>query len=414
MEHPAYRKDKFSHRDFRTEFRLRSVVLPMKFTELNIKETILKGLNKIGYIEATDIQKKAIPPLLEGRDLIGQAKTGSGKTLAFGIPIIERLDENLRKVQAVIITPTRELAKQVSDEMSKAAKFTKLRTMTIYGGVSYQRQEDLLQRGTQIIVATPGRLLDHLRRGLRIFPKFIILDEADKMFDMGFYDDVSHIIKLIRSKSKQQFAFFGATIPDETISLARKYAENPVSITIRKKHEERIPATIEQYYYIIVDAGEKLNTLIKILDDLLNKNNGNMDQLKILIFVKTRVGAKRLAKTLHQMHIEAEFISSDLRQASREKVLADFGRNGTLLIATDVVSRGIDVDDITHVINFDKPQDTETYVHRVGRTGRMGKEGMAITFITPRDEGYITAVEDQFRTRIKKRYLSRGRGFSQF
>jgi ATP-dependent RNA helicase DeaD len=382
----------------------------MKFSEFNLKETTLKSLNHHGFIEATDIQRKAIQPLLEGRHLIGQAKTGSGKTLAFGIPIIEKLDGNLRKVQAVIITPTRELAKQVSDEISKAGKFSKLSSMTIYGGVSFQRQVDLINRGTQIVVATPGRLLDHLKRGLKIYPKFIILDEADKMFEQGFYEDVEYILHLIRSrKFKQQYAFFGATIPDETVELANKYAENPVKITIRKKDEERIPATIIQDYYILSDSGDKLNTLVRILDELTNKHNGDLDACKILIFVKTRVGTKRLTRNLHQMGFEAEYISSDLRQASREKVLNDFQEYGTLLVATDVVARGIDIEDVTHVINYDMPQDIETYVHRVGRTGRMGKKGMAITFVTPRDEGFIIDVEKTYHTKITKRYFRQHR-----
>ncbi|MHA1264951.1 MAG: DEAD/DEAH box helicase [Candidatus Helarchaeota archaeon] len=380
----------------------------MKFTEFNLKETTIKSLKSYGFKEATEIQVKAIPPLLKGRSLIGQAKTGSGKTLAFGIPIIERLDETLRKAQAVIITPTRELAKQVSEEIAKAAKYSKLRTMTIYGGVSYQPQLNLLQKGTQIVVATPGRLLDHLKKGIRLYPKIIILDEADKMFEMGFYEDVSQILKRIRSnKYPQQYAFFGATIPKYTIFLAKKYAKNPVTITIHKKHEERVPSSIKQYYYVISDSGDKLNTLIRILDDLQQQDNGSFQQLKILIFVKTRIGTKRLTQTLHQMGFEAEYISSDLKQGTREKILKDFQHNGTLLVATDVMARGIDIDDITHVINYDKPEKIETYVHRIGRTGRMGKEGMAITFITPEDEHFITQVEQKYNIFIKKQYFRR-------
>ncbi|NVM28767.1 MAG: DEAD/DEAH box helicase [Candidatus Helarchaeota archaeon] len=381
----------------------------MKFTEFDISETTLKGLNFHGFEEATDIQRKTMPHLLKGDDVIGQAKTGSGKTLAFGIAILERLDEKLRKVQAVIITPTRELAKQVAEEISKAAKFTKFKIMTIYGGVSFDRQVRLLKGGAQIVAATPGRLLDHLRRGLKIYPKMIVLDEADKMFEMGFYEDVSYILKLIRGKYRQQYSFFGATIPDETISLAKKYAKNPVTVTIRKKHEERIPLSIEQIYYVISDSGDKLNTLIRILEDLNEKYQESKDRLKMLIFVKTRIGTKRLSQTLHQMGYEAEFISSDLKQATREKILADFQKYGRLLIATDVVARGIDIDDVTHVINYDRPQDIKDYVHRVGRTGRMGKEGMAITFITPEDEAFITAVEQIYKTEIKKQYFHRGR-----
>ncbi|NVM52214.1 MAG: DEAD/DEAH box helicase [Candidatus Helarchaeota archaeon] len=382
----------------------------MKFTELELSEKILQGLQSYEFIEATDIQIKTIPHLLNRRSVIGQAKTGSGKTLAFGIPILERIDEKLRQIQAVIITPTRELAKQVADEISKAAKFTKFKIMTIYGGVSFQRQVDLINRGAQIVAATPGRFLDHLKRGLRIQPKMIVLDEADKMFEMGFYEDVSYILNLIKGNRPQQFMFFGATIPDETVELARKYMRDPVTIIIRKKHEERIPSSIEQVYYIISDSGDKLNTLINILDNLHDEYNGKEDQLKILVFVKTKVGTKRLTRTLHQMGFQAEFISSDLRQASREQILKDFQQHGMLLIATDVVARGIDIENVTHVINYDKPEDIKSYLHRVGRTGRMGKYGKAITFITPENESLITEIEQTYKTQIKKLYLHRGRG----
>ncbi|MHA1799209.1 MAG: DEAD/DEAH box helicase, partial [Candidatus Helarchaeota archaeon] len=196
----------------------------MKFTKFRLTEKTLKGLKYSGFETATDIQIKAIPPLLKGRDLTGQAVTGSGKTLAFGIPIIERIDENLPKIQAVIITPTRELAKQIAQVLNGIAKFTKIKIVTIYGGVSFDNQANFIKRGAQIIVATPGRLIDHLSRGLRIRPKIIVLDEADKMFEkMGFYEDVSYILKLINSKKKhQQYMFFGATIPDSTITLTKR------------------------------------------------------------------------------------------------------------------------------------------------------------------------------------------------
>ena len=387
----------------------------MKFSDFRLTEQTLKGLNYAGFKEPTDIQRKTIPHLLEGKDLTGQAVTGSGKTLAFGIPIIERIDENLPRVQAVIITPTRELAKQIMEVLSQIAKFTKIKPITVYGGVSFQNQANYIKRGAQIIVATPGRLIDHLKRGLRLKPKIIVLDEADKMFEkMGFFEDVSYILKLIKSKRHQQFMFFGATIPDSTIELTNRYMINPVMITIRKKDQDRIPPKIDQMYYLINDSGEKLNTLIRILDDLLNENV-DIKKYKILVFCKTRIGTRRLAMDLNQMEFNARYINSDMKQYTREQTLRDFQRDGTLLIATDVVSRGIDIPNITHVINYDFPQDLESYVHRVGRTGRIGvdgvaQEGTAITFVNPEEQIIIREIEQKYKTKIEKKYIQRGMG----
>jgi len=380
----------------------------MKFTEFNLSENVLKGLQESGFEEPTDIQRKAIPPLLEGRCLVGQAKTGSGKTLAFGIPILERIDERLRQLQAVIITPTRELAKQIAEEISNVARFTHIRPVTIYGGVSFERQETLIRKGAQIVVATPGRLLDHLRHGLKVKPRIIVLDEADKMFDMGFYEDVSYILKLIRTPSEQQVMIFGATIPDETISLTKRYMKNPVMITIRRRDEEKIPETIDHYYFVIPESSDKLNTLVRILTQIRDEHNGDMRAMKILVFVKTREGTRTLADNLNYMGFQAACINSDMKQVLREKTLEVFESHGTLLVATDVLSRGIDIEDVTHVINYDVPQDIESYLHRVGRTGRMGKDGKAITLITPEDLGIINEIERTYNIRLKKRYFNRG------
>ncbi|MBD3229135.1 MAG: DEAD/DEAH box helicase [Candidatus Lokiarchaeota archaeon] len=388
----------------------------MKFSELNISERTLKGLKEAGFKDLTDIQEKSIPHLLKGKDLIGQAKTGSGKTLAFGIPIIERIDEKNRRIQAVIISPTRELAKQIAAELDKITKYTNIKTITIYGGVSIKRQIDAVKNGVHIVVATPGRFIDHLKRGLRkqLRPKMIVLDEVDRMFDMGFYDDVSYILKLLRGKgrrrnrNKQQFMFFGATIPDKTIKLSRKYARNPVTIKIRRKGEERIPSSIEQYYYIVEDSTGKLNTLTNVLDEISDEYKKKNETPKILIFVKTRIGTKRLTKELHQMgYHSVRYISSDLSQRQRESTLEHFKNSGDFLVATDVVARGIDIDDISHVIQYDFPQDIKTYVHRIGRTGRMGNKGVGITFVFYEKEYLITQIEQKYKTRIKKKVLQR-------
>ncbi len=376
----------------------------MQFSEFKIRQKLLKGLKFHDFLEATPIQEKVIPHLLKGRNVIGQAKTGSGKTLAFGIPIIERINENRPEIQAIIITPTRELAKQVAEEISKAAKFTNIKTMTIYGGVSFQNQVNQIRRGAQIVVGTPGRLIDHLTKGLKIKPKIIVLDEADKMFDMGFYDDVSYILKLIRGQGNQQFMFFGATIPDETIELSKNYMKDPVMITIRKEHDERIPSSIKQFYYVVAESSDKLNHLINIISDLENNYNGS-NQLKILIFVKTRVATRKLANTLYSLGFKAKFINSDLSQAAREKTLEEFQNRRMILVATDVVSRGIDIENVTCVINYDMPNEIQNYVHRIGRTGRMGKEGLAYTFVSLDEHPLIFQIEQKYKTKIKKKFL---------
>ncbi|MHA1270873.1 MAG: DEAD/DEAH box helicase [Candidatus Helarchaeota archaeon] len=380
----------------------------MKFTEFNISERILKGLKDCGFINATEIQTKTIPLLMKGNSIIGQAKTGSGKTLAFGIPIIEQINENNNLIQACIISPTRELAKQIAVELSNICRHTNIRIMTIYGGVSIQRQIDQLKRGVHIVVATPGRLLDHLHHGLRAKPKILVLDEADKMFDMGFYDDVNQILKMMRwRQGQQQYMFFGATIPENTIKLARTYAPKAINVVIRKKDEERIPSTIEHFYYIVENSSDKLNYLTTILDNLINDNKNNNPNLKILIFVKTRSETRKLTMELKSQGYDVNYISSDLNQSQRERTLEYFRNRGRFLIATDVVSRGIDIENITHVINFDMPSEIKTYVHRIGRTGRMGKSGIAISFVFYEHEYIMSQIEELYKIRIRKKVLGR-------
>ncbi|MHA1311114.1 MAG: DEAD/DEAH box helicase [Candidatus Helarchaeota archaeon] len=379
----------------------------MKFTELKLSDKVLKGLTSNGFIEATDIQEKAIPHLMKGKCLIGQAKTGSGKTLAFGIPIIENIDENKNLIQAAIISPTRELAKQISDELTMISKYTRIKILSIYGGVSFDNQMEQLKRGVHIIVSTPGRLLDHFRHGLRTKPKIIVLDEADKMFDMGFYEDVNQILRYMKwQKGQQQFMFFGATIPDETIRLSKKYAPHAITISVRRKNEEQVPSSINQIYYIIENSNDKINLLTRILDEISN-NGSKVKNLKILIFVKTRVETRKLCDELRSLGYSAEYICSDLSQRQRERTLNNFKNKGRFLIATDVVSRGIDIEGITHVINFDMPDSIETYVHRIGRTGRMGKKGTAISFVFYEDEYLMSQIEKKYKVNIKKKYLQK-------
>ena len=255
-------------------------------------------------------------------------------------------------------------------------------------------------------MATPGRLIDHLNKGLNIKPKIIVLDEADKMMDMGFFDDVDYILRKLRGNG-QQFMFFGATIPEETIELSKRYVKDPVKITTRKQGDERIPSSIDQSYYVVAETSDKLNLIVKTLQNLIDDFHSNSEEeiLKILIFAKTRVATRRLTGTLNSMGFKTQYINSDLSQAAREQTLKYFEKKGGILIATDVVSRGIDIENVTCVINYDMPSEIETYVHRVGRTGRMGKAGKAITFVALDEHQLIHLIEKKYRTKIKRRRL---------
>ena len=346
------------------------------FQTLNLRPELARSLRDAGYTGMFPIQEQAIPPLLEGRDVIGQAHTGSGKTAAFSIPMIERLDEKKPYVQALVVVPTRELAVQVTEEFNKLAKYTTLKAYPIYGGQSITPQiERLHKRPPQVVVATPGRLIDHIERETIDLQdvRFVVLDEADRMLDMGFIDDIDYILRQIPSGN--QTALFSATMPEEIKRLSQRYMNRPLEVLIDS--DEISLETIEQRY-VLVDDRTKFPALTEYL-----KRNGISSGI---IFCGMKSRAHRLAEKLQTAGFKAAPIHGDLSQNQREHAMRNF-RNGyiELLVATDVAARGIDVPAVSHVINYDVPQDPLTYFHRIGRTARAGRTGQAITLVTESD-----------------------------
>ena len=358
------------------------------FEDLNLDRKILAALKEMGFEEPSPIQKGAIPMALEGEDLIGQAQTGTGKTAAFGIPIIQKINEKDRHIQALVMSPTRELCIQVADEISKIGKTKRIRVLPVYGGQPIERQIRSLKRGIQVVIGTPGRLLDHIRRGTidLEYVNFLVLDEADEMLDMGFVDDMENIIKNV--PPERQTMLFSATMPRPILSISKKYMRVPKVVAI---HKEVVTApTIDQYYY---ETRDKVDGLCRILD--------TTDDCKMIIFCRTKKGVDELVIALATRGYEAEGLHGDLSQNQRDRVMKKF-RSGQvdILVATDVAARGLDIDNITHVVNFDVPSDSESYVHRIGRTGRAGNTGVALTFITPREFRQLKLIERSIKTKI--------------
>lgn len=365
------------------------------FEELNLSRRILQAVKEMGFEEPSPIQAEAIPLLMQGKDVIGQAQTGTGKTAAFGIPILESINARHRSVQAMIIAPTRELAIQVAEEISKLGRFKDVRTLAIYGGQSIDRQISALRRGIQIVAGTPGRLLDHIRRGtLRLQNvKFLVLDEADEMLDMGFIEDIEAIIREI--PEDRQTLLFSATMPREIQRLAKRYMQDPQMVTVSK--DELTVPLIEQEYYE-VRAKTKLEGLCRVME--------HIDVSLAIIFCRTKRGVDELVASLETRGYQAEGLHGDLTQAQRDKVMKKF-KHGRVdyLVATDVAARGLDIENVSHVINYDIPQDPEVYVHRIGRTGRAGKTGMAITFIVPEEYRQLRMIEKMIGARITRKNL---------
>jgi ATP-dependent RNA helicase DeaD len=346
------------------------------FPELGLSPELLKAIDKVGYEEASPIQSEAIPALLAGRDVVGQSQTGSGKTAAFALPAIELVDPHLRAPQVIILCPTRELAVQVAEEVAKLAAFKKgVRELPIYGGQSYERQFRGLQAGAQIVIGTPGRVMDHLQRGsLKLDQlKMVILDEADRMLDMGFIDDIKTVLEHV--PEQRQTVLFSATLPPAIRELIKTFTHDPVNIRIEAK-AATTPA-IDQVYYEI-DRRSKLEVLCRLID---------LQDIKYgIIFCATKMMVDELAEHLSARGYLADKIHGDIAQASRERVIAKFRkRSFEFLVATDVAARGLDVDDIEVVFNYDLPHDAEDYIHRIGRTGRAGRAGRAITFVAGRE-----------------------------
>lgn len=357
----------------------------MTFENLQLIEPILKALQQEGYSSPTPIQEQAIPILLQGKDLLGCAQTGTGKTAAFSIPILQRLykTDHRKGIKALILTPTRELAIQIGESFEAYGKYTGLKHTVIFGGVGQKPQTDALRNGVQILVATPGRLLDLITQGFVSLKalEFFVLDEADRMLDMGFIHDIKRVLKLI--PEKRQTLFFSATMPPEIEKLANSMLTNPEKVEVTP-----VSSTvdmIEQSVYF-VEKQEKKDLLIHLLKDPAIKS--------LLVFTRTKHGADKLARILTKAGTRAEAIHGNKSQNARQRALTEF-KNHTLrvLIATDIAARGIDVDLLSHVVNYELPNVPETYVHRIGRTGRAGREGVAISFCESEERPYLKDIQ---------------------
>nr|WP_043934363.1 DEAD/DEAH box helicase [Bacillus sp. EB01] len=363
-----------------------------KFEELGLSPQTLKAVLKMGFEEATPIQAETIPLSMENKDLIGQAQTGTGKTAAFGIPLVEKVDISNHAVQGIIIAPTRELAIQVSEELYKIGAGKRVQVLPIYGGQDISRQIRSLKKGPHIVVGTPGRLIDHInRKTLRLDQVHTaILDEADEMLNMGFIEDIEAILAEI--PAERQTLLFSATMPAPIQRMAEKFMRDPQVIRVKTK-EMTVPL-IEQYY-VEVQEKNKFDVLTRLLDI-------QSPELAI-IFGRTKRRVDELSEALNLRGYAAEGIHGDLTQAKRMSVLRKF-KEGTIevLVATDVAARGLDISGVTHVYNFDIPQDPESYVHRIGRTGRAGKAGMALTFVTPREKSYLSVVERTTKRKMER------------
>lgn len=364
----------------------------MKFSELNISEEILKATERMGFTEMTPIQEQSIPVAETGVDLIGQAQTGTGKTTAFGIPMIEKADPDAAEIQGVVITPTRELAIQNAHELNAIGYYKKVRTVAIYGGQDIQKQIRDLKRRPSIISATPGRLLDHIkRRTIRLSDiKMIVLDEADEMLNMGFIDDIHEILE--NTPQERQTLLFSATMPGPIQHLAEKFMKEPKKVQIKAK---TLTVSLIEQNYVKVREAEKFDALTRFLDIQLPE--------RAIVFGRTKRRVDELMRALQKRGYEAEGIHGDLTQSKRDLVLRRFKQDEVkLLVATDVAARGLDISNVTHVYNFDLPQDPESYVHRIGRTGRAGKTGMAITFITPSEFPHLRMIEKLTKQPMKQ------------
>jgi ATP-dependent RNA helicase DeaD len=344
----------------------------LSFEEFYLSERVAKAIREIGLRTPTPIQQESIPQLLSGKDLIGQAQTGTGKTFAFAIPIVEKSNPSEKVVQAIVLTPTRELALQVAKEFEKIGKHKKIDAIPVYGGQPIGKQLVQLRKGVHVVVGTPGRVIDHIKRGTLNLKsiRFTVLDEADRMLDMGFIDDMKFILAQIPKNCQRMM--FSATIPTEISWLAKRYMRNPAEVKI-SKDTPTVPQTSHKFY--LLTEFDKFDVLCKLIES-------GFDGL-LLVFRKTRTGVDDLAIALKRRGYRVRGLHGDYSQREREKVMKLFrNRQVNILIATDVAARGLDISGITHVVNYDIPQDPESYIHRIGRTGRAGKDGMAITFIT--------------------------------
>ncbi len=366
------------------------------FESLGIREDILQNIQLLGFTDMTPIQEMALPLALEGKDVMGQAKTGTGKTFAFGIPLMEKIDIKKRFVQALVLTPTRELAVQVAEEFEKLVG-SGVRVALAYGGASINPQIDRLRRGAHVVVGTPGRVMDHMRRGTLKINRIetFVLDEADRMLDMGFIGDMDKIAE------KHQTLLFSATMPDEIRDLSHKYMTDPQFISANSDEDELTVGQIEQYY-VVVDQNHKMDAFFKVVSD--------EDPDKALIFCKTKKWVETMHSIMRRRKFSVEKIHGDLTQAARKKAIEKLHKGKVkYLVCTDVVARGLHVSDISHVFNYDLPVEPLNYIHRIGRTGRAGKTGVAVSFINPSQRRDLELIEYRARTNIEERKIKFGK-----
>lgn len=365
-----------------------------KFNELGLKKNILKAIDDMGYTTPSKIQEQIIPVILEGHDVIGQAQTGTGKTLAFGAPLLSNLVKTQGKISSIILTPTRELAIQISEELKRISKHSKAKLLPVYGGSPIERQIKSIRKGIDIVVGTPGRVLDLIgRRVLKLDSiQFLVIDEADEMLNMGFIDDMREIIS--NSNDDRQTMLFSATMPSKIKDLARNYmSEDTKHVAVVRK--SMTVSTVTQYYFE-VNQRNRFESLCRVLD---------VDNPSIaIIFCKTKKGVDKLVEDMQGKGYNVEGMHGDMSQNQRLNTLKKL-KNGklTYLVATDVAARGIDVENMSHVINYDIPQDIESYVHRIGRTGRANKKGLAYTFVSRRERSFLRQIEKSTKSKITKK-----------
>jgi ATP-dependent RNA helicase DeaD len=362
------------------------------FQDLPLSMEVLKSIQELGFETLFPIQAQAIMPLLEGKDVIGQAQTGTGKTAAFGVPMVERLDPQVRKVQGLILVPTRELAMQVAQNMYQFAKHKKLRILPVYGGASIERQIYELNNGAQIVVGTPGRVIDLLeRRVLNLsFVKVLVLDEADRMLDMGFIEDIGYILS--KAPSDRQTSLFSATIDKTVMNVCNRYMKNPVKILVSK---DEIGLTQMKQFYTVVNQGAKFDTLCTIL----HENNVE----RAIVFCRTRHETSKIADRLAQKGYRTQALHAGYTQPQRERAINAFKAGKlNLLVATDVAARGLDIEGVTHIINFDIPAEPLVYFHRVGRTARKGAAGTAISLVSYGEMSNFNSVKAITKTKIEE------------
>lgn len=367
----------------------------INFENLKLGDGILKAIKNMGFEKPSEVQSKVIPVALEGKDLIAKSQTGTGKTAAFGIPICEKIDVEEKAVQALILAPTRELAVQVAYDINNIGRFNRIKSIAIYGGQSITVQTRALKQRVHVIVGTPGRIIDHIERGNIDLSKVrvMVIDEADEMFDMGFAPDVESIIK--KTSTDRQMMLFSATISEKIERLTKKYMKAPIKISLTP---DCVTVDKTKQYYYVVDEKTKFTSLNRIL---CAEDTGST-----LIFCGTKISVAKVLESMENERYSVLGLSGDMTQGERLQTIKKF-KQGEMqyLVATDVASRGLDIDDITHVINYDIPLNAESYVHRIGRTARAGKEGVALTLVTPREFRFLESIEEYINEKIPKAEL---------